>query len=170
MAAVLSCTYDPARLSIVLSILGTNATAIPLTGWAEDEMITIERNEDLFSIQVGCLGEVVRSVNRNATGIATLKFQHSSPSVKYIEALKTTDAILQAGGVGAPPVMTLKVVDPSSADCVFASSVFLFKDAVHSWGKEAGTREYQFYCCNITTAPNETLSILQNVSNAFGLL
>lgn len=160
--------YDPGKVAISLGIVGGNQ--IPLSGWHEDDMITIEKNTEFSTVTVGVLGECTRNISRDFTGIATLRFQHTSPAVKYIENLKTIDAVLQVGGIGAAPIMTLKVVDPSSNDTVFAAQCFLYKDAVHSWGKEAGVREYQFYLVNMVTAANETLSIVQNLTNLTGLL
>ncbi len=76
---MLFATYDAADTTVAVD--GVN-----ITGFAED-MLTIEKDEELFSTSVGAQGDVVKSAINNSLGTATLTVQVTSPQFKKLMAL-----------------------------------------------------------------------------------
>lgn len=64
---------------------------VNITGFGED-MLTIEKDEELFSTSVGAQGDVVKSEINNSLGTATLTVQVTSPQyAKLIQLAKQSD-------------------------------------------------------------------------------
>lgn len=64
---------------------------VNITGFGED-MLTIEKDEELFSTSVGAQGDVVKSEINNSLGTATLTIQVTSPQyTKLIQLAKQSD-------------------------------------------------------------------------------
>jgi hypothetical protein len=168
MSNYLLGSYDPAHVQIVF--IYPDGKSVKPTGWADGEMVTVESNEEYFNNYEGTLGEVSRAVNRKRSGKITIRLQSTSKFIKEIMNMRYADGILAANGIGVPPVLAFQIVDPSSNDTIFATQCWLQKDTSHAWGNEVGVREYEFYSPNISTAPNEALSVLQSAANITGIL
>lgn len=56
---------------------------VNITGFGED-MLTIEKDEELFSTSVGAQGDVVKSEINNPLGTSTLTIQVTSPQYAYL--------------------------------------------------------------------------------------
>lgn len=56
---------------------------VNITGFGED-MLTIEKDEELFSTSVGAQGDVVKSEINNPLGTSTLTVQVTSPQYPYL--------------------------------------------------------------------------------------
>ena len=64
---------------------------VNITGFGED-MLTIEKDEELFSTSVGAMGDVVKSEINNPLGTSTLTVQVTSPQYPMlIELAKQSD-------------------------------------------------------------------------------
>lgn len=92
-------SYDPKKVNVVI-----NSKAI--TGFATDGVITITRNEDIVTTQVGVKGDVAYSENANESGTIALTLMGTSSSLPYLRnlALKRTPlsvAITDANEDGA---------------------------------------------------------------------
>lgn len=59
---------------------------VNITGFGED-MLTIEKDEELFTTSVGAQGDVVKSEINNPLGSATLTVQVTSPQYPYLISL-----------------------------------------------------------------------------------
>lgn len=59
---------------------------VNITGFAED-MLTIEKDEELFSTSVGAQGDVVKNIINNPLGTATLSVQATSPQFAFLMRL-----------------------------------------------------------------------------------
>lgn len=143
--STLLASYDPAKVSIQIA-------GVDIVGFPDGDMVTVSKNEDFFNNMVGTKGEVTRAVNRNNTGTITLRLQHTSPSIAFIQAMALTD------GLGVPPILPFTVLDPSSHDKILATQVWLQADAEHNWGNETGVREYQFFAVNVIGPGNAQLA------------
>lgn len=71
--------YDAKDTTIVVD-------GVFITGLAED-MISGEKEEDLFSASVGAQGDVVKSTTNNPLGKITINVQVTSPQRKFLMAL-----------------------------------------------------------------------------------
>lgn len=133
-------SYDPGQVSFLLN-------GVEITGWAEGDMITVEKNEPHFNVHVGTQGEVSRARIRDNTYTVTIRVQQVSPSIPDIEGLKILDNITKQ-----PPVIPLYVSDPSSGDTLIGGNAWLMEDPTRSWGNEVAVREYTFFVADGITA------------------
>ena len=73
-------SYDPKKVNLVM-----NGKII--TGFASDSMITIARNEDIVTTQVGVKGDVAYNENANESGTITVTLMGTSSSLPYVRSL-----------------------------------------------------------------------------------
>lgn len=139
-------TYDPDKVSVLLN-------GEEVYGWADGDAITVERNNDITTEMVGMKGEISRAVNRDKSGMITLRLQHTSPFIERIMGY-----ILADDANGVPPIMNFVIKDPASNDQIIATQCWPKTDASHTWGSEVGVREYRFFAVNVVAAPNTALS------------
>lgn len=135
-------TYDPEKCIILLDDQ-------EVYGFAEGDMVVVEKSEDFSNEYVGTKGEVSRAINRNATGTITIRLQHNSPFVRVIEEWANADY---------PPVVNFSVIDPASYEKFGSALCWLKTDATHNFGDTIGEREYVFFTNQIRRgSPNLNL-------------
>jgi hypothetical protein len=87
--------YDADQITVVIA-------AIPISGYADGEFLTIEQESDAFSDVVGTDGEVTRSKTKDNRATVTLKLMQTSDSNDALSALYNADRAASNGaGVGA---------------------------------------------------------------------
>ena len=128
-----TATYDP--MLNVLSFAGLN-----ITGFAPDTYISVERNEDAFTLVVGASGEATRSHNRNRSGLVTVTLMASSQSNDALSAIAVADEISGSG------LSVLLLKEAHGTTLVSASNAWIKKLPVVDRAKEAGTVEWVFEC------------------------
>lgn len=107
-----------------------------ISGFADGSFVTVERNEDAFTLQVGTDGEGTRTKTNNRSGRFTFSLMQSSDSNSVLTALALTDEISSAGAV---PVM---VKDQSGSSLYLAETAWIVKMANSEFTREAGPREW----------------------------
>lgn len=137
-------TYDPDEVTVWVS-------THEVSGFAEGDMVTVERNEDIFNPVVGSKGEVSRAFNRNMTGTATIRLQHTSPSIRFLDAL-----IAAEEQNGVPPVISVAIKDPASGEDYLGTQGWIITQPTRTWSNEVGVREYQFFLVNVISATEQT--------------
>ncbi len=111
---------------------------IPISGFAEGSVITIEQSEEGWSMQVGADGFVTRSGSANRTGTATITLMQTSDSNRYL-ASKYKDSIDN----GAPPCPFMVKEKTGSGKLLFtASEAWVRGYPSAAYDKEAGPREW----------------------------
>ena len=85
-------TYDPKQ--VVLTVEG-----VQMSGFVEGSFITVARNEDAWSLQVGTDGEGTRSKSNNKSGRITFTLMQSSDSNAIMSALALRDEVSNSGAV-----------------------------------------------------------------------
>lgn len=88
-------TYDPGALQLIVN--GT-----PASGYAEDSVVTVKRDEKLFEKQVGVDGEVSRTKNVGKTGTVELSLHQTSTFNLVLSAMALAD---QETGAGIGPFL-----------------------------------------------------------------
>lgn len=126
-------SYDPDEVTILLN-------GDEVFGFAEGEMITVEKNEAHFTTHTGAKGETTRAAIRDNNYTVTIRLQQTSPFVNTLEGYKLANNVTIV-----PPVWQLQIKDPSSFDGFFAAQAWLQEDPSRSWGNEVGVREYTFF-------------------------
>lgn len=121
--------YDPKKVSVVFGVQ-------PISGFADGEFVTVERNEDTFSILVGADGEACRSKNSNKSGKVTIRLMASSQSNDYLSELQLADEI--SGNSPSP----LQIKDSFGTSIHTAVTAWVVKSPTSAYGKDSGTREW----------------------------
>lgn len=116
-----------------------------ISGFAEDEVIKIARDDDAFIKTVGVSGEVARRTNFNQSGMITITLMQSSASNDDLSALASVDYATR-GIAGAVPV----IMKDQSGRSLFVSPfgwVKKFPDS--SFAKNPGSREWIIDCSTL---------------------
>jgi len=111
-----------------------------MSGFSDGDMVSIERNEDTFTLQVGTDGESTRSKTNNKSGRFTISLMQTSAANALLTAIAKLDEV---GNAGAVPVL---VKDNSGSSVYAASQAWLVKPPVGEFGREAAAREWVFEC------------------------
>lgn len=124
-------TYDAKKVAIIIG-------GAIMSGFSDGDMISIERNEDTFTLQMGTDGEGTRSKSNNKSGRFTLSLMQTSAANAALSAIAKLDEI---GNAGAVPVL---VKDTSGSSVYSASQAWLVKPPTAELGREAAAREWVF--------------------------
>lgn len=124
-------TYDPKQIIVTF---GGNI----LSGFADGTFVTAERNEDMWTTQIGTDGEDTRSKSNNRSGSITVSLMQTSDSNAVLSALALTD---EASNSAALP---LQIKDNSGNTLLIAETAWIKKMPSVEYGREAGPREWVF--------------------------
>lgn len=122
-------TYDAKNISM---IVGTK----PITGLADGSYLTVRRNEDAWTLQVGADGEPVRSKSNNRSGQFEFNLQQGSDENDFFSELALADEVSNGGVV---PVL---VKDNLGKSLYAAESVWVKKIPDSEFAKETGARTW----------------------------
>lgn len=125
-------TYNPKEVTVSF---GGNV----LTGYAEGTAVTVEYNEDAWTLQVGVDGEGTRSKSNNRSGRVTLSLMQSSLSNAILTAIAEADRLSNSGA------LPLLVKDNSSRGSQhMAETAWIVRVPSAEYAIEAGPREWVF--------------------------
>lgn len=124
-------TWDPTQLVITFG-------GYHLTGYADGTFCNVERNEDMWSLQMGTDGTGTRSKSSNRSGRVTVTLMQSSPSNDVLSDFALAD---EATNGAALPLM---VKDINGTSLYSAEKAWLVKTAPAEHGREATGREWVF--------------------------
>lgn len=123
-------TYDPKKIVITI---GPHI----VTGYAEDEFISIEPVGDGTTSMSGADGEVVRSLSNDGRHTITLTVQAQSPTNTYLSNLMRLDRA--SGGRGIVPFMLRDLLGTS---LFAASQCWVVNTPTQGFGAQATEREW----------------------------
>jgi len=124
-------TYDPAQVLIIFA-------GIPISGRGESTFLSVERNEDAWTLQVGADGEATRAKSNNRSGRVTLTLLQSAAANDALSAIANVDE-KTPGGDGVFPLL---IKDLSGRTLVQAQTAWLVKQATGEFAREASEREW----------------------------
>lgn len=107
-----------------------------ITGFAEGDAVTVERNEDSWTLQVGAEGESTRSKSNNRSGKVTLRLQQASESNAVLDGFRIADELADNGLV---PVL---VKDNSGNSLYSAEQAWVVKPPAAAHGNKSAEREW----------------------------
>ena len=142
-------TYDPTK---VICIIG----GVPMSGFADGSMVTVEREADAYSKIVGADGETTRVKSANRSGMITISLLQTSASNDILSGFALLD---EAANAGVVPML----IKDNSGRSIFASgSGWVKKVPSSAFGKDAGDREWVLDCAdlNIFTGGNTTSGVI----------
>lgn len=124
-------TYDAGEVAVIFA-------GSPITGGADGDFVSIEQNEDGFTLAVGVDGEGARSKSNNRSSRVTLTLLATSAANAVLSALYNTD-IRTANGDGIAPLL---IKDNSGNSLYTADKAWIVKPPTAAFGREVGTREW----------------------------
>lgn len=122
-------TYDPKKNIVILGVR-------QITGFAEDDMITIKPLGEGMQIFSGADGEVARSIDPNSTFEITVALSTASKSNDYFSALYNAD---RKNGSG---VLPLVIKDLSGSTLFFARQAWVQNFPESKRGRKIDTQEW----------------------------
>lgn len=122
-------TYDASQVSVIVG-------GFAMTGFADGSAVTIDRDEDAFSLSVGTDGESARSKSNNFAGKITIKLMQTSPSNDVLTAFAKADELSNAGIV---PAM---VKDNLGRSMHMAENAWVERFPSSDFARESGVREW----------------------------
>jgi hypothetical protein len=130
-------TYDPKKFSLAIGgyIMG---------GFADDDYVTVERDEDAYKKYVGVSGEVARVKNLNRAGHIVLRLMQSSDSNDALSLLAVLD---EAADLGAVPVLAR---DHSGRSLFAAAFCWVKKFPKAVWKKDVALWEWSLDTTSLT--------------------
>lgn len=137
MASFTTYAFDQATVSLGAIIVPTDAFA------PGDDAISIEQNNDLFTIQVGAGGGVSRAKSADRSAKVTLKLQATHP---INLALTTLHAADEATSAGVVPVFIR-----SGQSTHIAEKAWIMRSPQAAYGAGAGTREWVLECASMVS-------------------
>ena len=125
--------YDPKAYSL---IVGGNI----ITGFADDDFIEIERDEDAFTKKTGVDGITTRAKNNNRSGHVIIRIMQSSSSNDALTALALADEASMGGAVA------VLCKDGSGRSAFSSVSGWVKKFPKTAWKKDVNFWEWTIDC------------------------
>ena len=129
--------FDPDQFDCLFAL-------VPMSGYAEDTMVTVEEDEDAFTIKKGVDGAISRSKNLGQTALVTIHLMSTSKSNAALSAIHEQDK-LASGGAGVSPIL---VRDRNGASVFASDKAWIEKGPTVTYGKEATPCEWKIRAIN----------------------
>ncbi len=124
-------TYDPKKVFVIVG--GQH-----ITGFQDGSMVTVERNEDAWTLQMGTDGYGTRSKSNNRSGRITINLMQTSGSNFILSNLAQLDELGNGG------VVEVMVQDSNGKSLHVMQEAWVVKRPSAEYGKEATNREWIF--------------------------
>lgn len=122
--------YDSA--SVFVSVGG-----VPISGFAPDSKVTLARNNDAYTLQMGSDGEAARSKSNDKSGRMTIQLLQTSPSNAILSAFALADEVTPGGAV-----FPFACKDLNGGSLHTAQTGWIVKKPDAEYVVEAGPREW----------------------------
>lgn len=122
-------TYDFKQVTVIVG-------GSIISGYAEGTAISIERNEDAFTLEVGADGESTRVKSNNRSGIITLTLQQSSSSNDSLTQFALSDDLSNSG------VFPTIIKDLNGTTLVTAAESWIRRLPTSEFGSDLSSREW----------------------------
>lgn len=124
-------TYDAKKVAVIVG-------GIPMSGFADGEFISVERDDDAFTKVSGSDGIVSRAKTNNRSGMATLTLAQTSPSNDVLSGFAIADELDNSG------VVPMVIKDLLGNSTFFSGTAWIRKVPTAGFGKEISNREWIF--------------------------
>jgi ABC-type uncharacterized transport system permease subunit len=124
-------TYDSNKVVVIFG-------GVELTGFAPDSKVSVARNTDAFTLQMGVDGKGTRSKTNDRSGRFTVQLMQTSESNAILQAFATADELNNAG------VLPMLVKDLGGATLHAAQQAWVVKQPDSAFNAEAEAREWVF--------------------------
>jgi len=123
--------YQPSNVTVVYA-------GLILTGYDDGTFVSIERNNDMWTLKTGADGYGTRAKSSDKSGRVTLTLLQSSPSNDALSAIALADEL---SGAGVNPLL---VRDGGGRTVASALSAWIVKIPQVEFAKEVGNRAWVF--------------------------
>lgn len=123
-------TYDPTQVAVIFGV--------PIVGFADGTFVSVEQNEDSFTLKVGTDGDACRTKTSNRSCRITITLLASSLSNDVLSAQHNLD-VLSPSGDGITPFL---LKDNSGRTIIAAESSWIVKPAAVVFSREVEAREW----------------------------
>jgi hypothetical protein len=130
-------TFDFKRVS-------ASVNGVPVKGFIDGDGISIEFDEDSWSMVTGADDTVTRTRSNKNTGKITMRLANSSDTNAVFDALAKLD---KATGLG---VLTIYIFDALGGSTYVTNDAWSVKDPGKTMGVELGSMEWVFQFASIT--------------------
>ena len=130
--------YDPASVLCVFA-------GIPLSGFAEDTVVSVEYNEDAFTLKMGVDGDGTRAKSNNRSATITFHLMQSSDINDLLSAVHLLD-LNSPSGDGIGPLL---IKDNNGRTLMLAEQAWIKKTPSVEFAKEPGPREWVLETANL---------------------
>lgn len=130
-------TYAPDQIMIVIG-------GFPMYGLADGTFLSIDRNEDAYSVVAGADGQVARVKSNNPTATMTLTLMQTSESNQILTNFALLD---QASNSGTFPIL---IKDIEGTTLIFSSKAWVQKMPTTEFSKDISNREWTIALSDIT--------------------
>lgn len=122
-------TYDPNSIAVVVN-------GILMSGFSENSIVKVSRNQDMWSDQIGADGTGTRSKSNDKSGKIEISLMQTSASNDVLSALAVLDEATNGGKV---PVL---IKDLSGTSLHGSEEAWIVKIPDSDYGNKAGTRSW----------------------------
>ncbi len=138
-------SYDPKYTVITFTafVLGLPRTFV-LTGFAEDDFLEIDQEEDDVTLAVGADGESAFAQSNNTSARVTLRFLQTANANTTLTEIRNAQRteIPSIGGV-------LFIEDLNTGTTITCNNARILRSPMQSYGVEISEREWVFLCANV---------------------
>jgi Protein of unknown function (DUF3277) len=120
--------------------------AIIISGYADGEFVTAERDEDAYQKKIGATGDVVRVRSLNRGGSIKIVLQQSARTNDLLSAAYALDQ-----GFNSFQTLPMMIKDLNGTTLIHAANTWIKKLPGVMFGKDLSNREWVFDCANIDT-------------------
>lgn len=131
--------YDPSQVKCAFG-------GVVISGYQDGTFVEVERNEDQYTVQVGSLGDVTRTRNRNRTGKITITLMQHAPTNDLLESLLVLD---ETGDLLSSAPKPLIIKDLSNGMLCLAPESWITKTPKIERGKESMGVQWVFECAHL---------------------
>jgi hypothetical protein len=140
-------TYDAKKVEIIFGPLR-------LSGFAEDSMITLTPEAEIFTSKVGVDGQTTRSRSNNDNYKCTVRFMQTSDARSKLQGITFRTAALST------VTHAFRLFCPDTGELYESAEAYVEKLPDAEFGREASEREYTIYLPNCKVSVNEKLASL----------
>ena len=114
-----------------------------LSGFAPGSRVTVARNEQAFTLQVGSDGESARSKTNNKSGLVTVSLLQTSESNVTLQAFAAADELANGG------IVSILIKDNSGNSLFAAETAWVQKSPDAAYEQDAAPRDWIFETDNL---------------------
>lgn len=122
-------TYNAKKVAVICG-------SFNLSGFNDGDFVSVEYNEDAWTLQKGADGESARSKSNNYSAKIKVTCMQTSSANQILQDFFNSDKLSDAG------VFPFTVKDNSGKSLHFAQQAWVMKQPVAALGKAPGTREW----------------------------